>query len=490
MLKEAIAKVNFSNGAILIVLVAINFLVKGMFIDYHSLGGDEPFSVYHAQMDIPSIIDLLTKGNNPPLYEILLHWWIKLGGISTLSVRFPSLIASCVTLIYIYKLGESIANSRVAIIASVIFIFSNYHLLFAHEARVYAIFGMLSSMSMCYFYQLFLIVTNTAPKSTKTLFFYVFSSVFLIYAHYFGFFVLFAQGLFLLLFIKKILHWRILLSVLAVLLALYLPNLFTLYQRLNESIEGTWVSPPNGIDDLYNMIRHFTNAPVVTGTIILLLLASGVKVWLTRQKTQTNQGKLLIVVWFFSIFFAMFAISYQLPMFLDRYLMPASIAFIVLVSIAVDFLSLKAKYSWVLPVITIGLFVTTVKPAISNKRNVKEAVQFVKDWKDEKTLVLFSPTNFILDFSYYYDRNVFQTIDTTANYSKLQSMLGKESIVGVNSIEEVAIDSWKRIVYLDAAADFNNPTNGINARLEESFTLKTTQNVYEIYTIKEYVKDE
>lgn len=480
---------------IAIVLVLINFLIKGIFLSSNSLGGDEPFSVYHAQMDIASIIRLLAEGNNPPLYELLLNLWIKLFGISEFSVRVPSLIFSSMTVLFIYKLGTKFLNKRIALYASIIFIFSNYHILFAHEARVYSLLGLLSVISMYYFMSIIQYCTidtkveNYLKSSVRNnLIILIIIDTLIIYSHYFGFFILLTQFIFIA-FNKKIIskYWKQILICSSIIGLLYLPNIFVVLNRfIDSSTNGTWINPPNGIDSIYNMLRKFSNAPVVAVFVILILVSSFVKSIINKKTEQKNIYNRLVVFWFVFVFFFMFGISYLVPMFLDRYLMPGAIAFSLVIAISIDYIIKIQKYRYIIPIVICLLFAVTVKPNITNKRNVEETVDKIKEIKDSNTLVLICPSHFILNFAYYYNIEIFKDYNTNEIYSNIDKSLNLEGIYGVNSINEINFKKWDKIIFLDAAASFSYPNNNIKNQLDANYNLKNKYEFYEIFNVFEY----
>lgn len=471
-------------------LVLTNFVIKFFFISSNSIGGDEPFSIYHAQMDIISIIKLLSSGNNPPLYEILLHFWIKIFGISALAVRLPSLIFSCITVFYIYRFGIRYLNAKVAVYSSLIFIFSNYQVLFAHEARAYALLGMLSIMSMYYFMELVLFKNSLSnqPINKQSYVLFILSSILLIYSHYFGFFILIVQVLFIL-SNKNLLttYWKQLLLIFGILVVLYLPNLFVLFNRFHDSsANGTWVIAPNGVKSIYNMLRLFSNAPVVAVSAILIFLSAIIKYLVNRKSEANKLSAKLVVLWFTFIFFFMFGISYLIPMFLDRYLMPAFIAFCILLAIASEYLLRRKWFEYIIPGVLCILFITTIKPNITNKRNVKETVAKINEIKDKNTLVIICPYNFLLNYAYYQNIDIFKDYNISDIYKNIDKDLRSENIYGIRTINEIDYKKWNHIVYLDAAADFSCPNNNIKNSLDKSYKIKNEYTFYEIFKVYEY----
>ncbi len=476
-------KNDYSKVIIPITIIILNLIVKGIFIATNSIGGDEPFSIYHAQMDVVSIINQLSAGNNPPLYEILLHFWIRLFGISEMAVRIPSLIFSTITVLFLYKIGKQFFNLRVAIYSSLFFIFSNYQIFFAHEARTYSLMAMFTTISM-YFYLKF-IVENITNK--KTLIPLIFSNILLIYSHYFGFFVLFIQLIFILLntdLLRK--QWRLLLIIIGITIILYFPIIPTLINRFFDSVgNGTWLKSPN-LGSIYSILRGFTNAPVLTSLTLVVLTISIIKYLIKYTSINTSIQSKFVATWFIFPFLFMFAISYWIPMFLDRYLIFTSIPFLLLLALAADFIFENNKYKFIVPSLLCILFIITTKPNITNKRNVRETVQKVKTFENDSTAIIICPYEFSLNFAYYYDIEIFKNVNVKNIYDNINADLKKKNIYSIYNISEFNIKEWNNVVFLDAAADFSYPNNGILIALEKEYDLQEKLEFYEIFKVYKF----
>ena len=166
----------------------LNFFLKIFYLDSRDIAGDEPFSIFQSQKDIPDIIQMLKAENNPPLHFFLLHYWIKWFGISAFSVRFPSLLFSALTSVVIFKIGLKCFDIRTGITAALIFTFSTIHIYFSHEARVYSLFALLAAVSLFFYLRII-----ERPDERKNYFLLLLSNILLIYSHYFGFFVVFVE---------------------------------------------------------------------------------------------------------------------------------------------------------------------------------------------------------------------------------------------------------------------------------------------------------
>lgn len=467
----------YTTFIIPLAFLILNLVLKGLFLGSNSLGGDEPFSVYHSQQSLSNLLAIFQNENNPPLHFILLHYWIKFFGISEISVRIPSLIFSALTALFVYRIGLRFFNLRVAIYASILFLFSTYQVTFAHEARAYALMGLLTAASMYYYME----IVISKNRSNWNMCWFLLANTLLIYTHFFGFFVLFLQFFFIL-FQRNLLKefYRFLILFVGVMLVTYSPYLWTILGRFTHSTQGgTWLTPPSGISEFYEMLRAFSNAPVTAVFTIAALVIGLILLILKRKQNPNRLATRLVVCWFYIPFVFMFVISFWIPMFLDRYLMFIAIGFCVLVALSADFIIQKPTFQFIIPSFICLLFIVSVKPNKSNKREVRETVELVKSLENDSTLVLVAPIHFSLNFIYYYDRPLFQTADNKV----VLDGLSKNSLHCINSLGNLDYRSWKRIVLVDAASNFSAPNNNILNTLNAEYTQTNKQHIEEIFDI-------
>lgn len=480
MHQEAMIKGNkFSRYYLPVFFILLGLILKGIFLGSNSLGGDEPFSVYHSQQSLDQLFAIFKQENNPPLHFLVLHYWIRCFGISEIAVRIPSLLFSALTVLFIYRIGLRFFNLRVAVIAALLFTFSTYQVLYAHEARAYALMGFLTSVSMYYYLE----IIHETKRNNWSRCWFLLANALLIYTHFFGFFVLFIQFFFL--FFQPALlrkHYRFLVLFVTVMLLVYAPYMWLILTRFSSAAGGTWVTPPSGINALYEMIRAFSNAPV-TAVFTLAGSISGLVLLFVQRKQNPNRlATRLVLCWFYLPLLFMFIISFWIPMFLDRYLMFVSIGFYLAVAVSTDFIFRNTRWKLLVPGLICLLFIVTVKPNKTNKREVRETVQLVKQLENDSTLVLVAPVHFSLNFLYYYDRELFRSSDP----EYIRQQLSKRSLYCINSLEGIDYQSPKRVVLVDAASNFSAPNNRILSTLTTRLTQTNKHHLEEIFDIYEF----
>lgn len=448
-----------------ILLLAINLIIKALFLGNGSLGGDEPFTVFYSQADFSTFAAMMQDENNPPLYFILLHFWIKLFGISVVSVRILPLIFSSLTVVFIYKLGQKFLNVRVALLASLLFTFSNFHTFFAHETRVYPLFTLLTTISM---YSFLSLAGNKGGR--KHFISLLFSNTLLIYSHFLGFFVILAQVIavvFIRDFRKAILKKYCFICLLT--FVLYLPYLRLLISRFSTfNDKGTWVPSPTP-EDLYTNLWKFSNAPVNTVVFILLMVTALILLILNRKKISgIPSGNIkVILIWFLVPYLLIFLISLVTPMFLDRYLIFISIGYYLVIAVSIHFIG--SGKNWIfypLSVMAVFLMLFTYNPRTGDERNTQELVNTIRQWKTGKTAVYLCPEWIDKGFVYYYNTEYFK------DYKNTRTRLNTDHVFPINSAHQVndtLLLNCESAIYLDGWSVQVDPENMIYRKLAGAF---------------------
>src|SRR5215204_2761750 len=176
----------------LLAILLVALLLRVFQLDAESLWLDEATSVYIGNHGFVQILKISFAEINPPLYYLLLHYWMQLFGGSEFSVRLPSVFFGVFSVAMLYKVGTLLFNKRTGLMSAFIMAISAYQIYYSQEARAYTMSVLLALISFYYFLKLF------EGKDYWILAGYVLSSTALMYAHYYGLFLVFAQALFVL----------------------------------------------------------------------------------------------------------------------------------------------------------------------------------------------------------------------------------------------------------------------------------------------------
>ena len=132
---------------LLLFVIAFGFALRVHRIDEKGLWLDEAFSVWMAQNTLPELMGWLVRiDQHPPLYYVLLHFWLWFGD-SAAHVRMLSALFGTLAIPVIFLVGRRLFGNGVGLIAAFILAISPFHVRFAQEARMYTLLSLNASLA-------------------------------------------------------------------------------------------------------------------------------------------------------------------------------------------------------------------------------------------------------------------------------------------------------------------------------------------------------
>jgi hypothetical protein len=146
-----------------IILTVVGGILRVFLLGNKVMWLDETFSVWLANHSVADMLHWMVKlDQHPPLYYLLLHYWIALEGDGPGAVRLLSAIFSTATIPIVYLIGKRMSSKMMGVAAAVILAFSPFNIRFAQDARMYTLLAFNAAVAI---YALVRLLTD--PRSTR-----------------------------------------------------------------------------------------------------------------------------------------------------------------------------------------------------------------------------------------------------------------------------------------------------------------------------------
>lgn len=322
----------------LILLVGLALIARLHGITEPVIWYDEGYSLLLSQRS-PALIWTTTAGDvHPPLYYVILHYWMQLFGSSVLSVRGLSVLADVGTLLLCIKLMSLLVSRRAALIAGVLFALLPIAVRYSQEVRMYTLLGMWLMAAT-----LVLVCWGRQPWLRRYPLLYVLLMTAAFYTHYFAALCVLVHWLYwsglgsgesVLLPARK---WLLANVAIVLLYMPWLPN-FIAQSRAMNGLDWipptTWATLPGFIGLAAVMTKPADDglwwALLVSGLIVACSMIALHSPHIHRRSV------LLLFTYFFVPVFSVFLLSWIVPIFMPRYLVFAAAGLPLIVAIALE----------------------------------------------------------------------------------------------------------------------------------------------------------
>ncbi len=270
---------------ILLIIILLGVSLRAYQLTARSLWFDEAFSWRLIQFSLPEMIARDAQDVHPPLYYIVLKWWSVVFGSSLPSLRGFSVAMAAATIALSYLFTAEATRSRGAgLLTAMLIAFSGFQIQYAWEARMYT----LGTAAILLSSWLLIKALRAHPPRFSWWLAYSLATVAFAYIHYYSFFSIAAQMIFLFGYIivtnggrigeilQSRITWYVLLAYL-VMLGIYAPWISTFMAQNAQVQQSYWIPEIGGWsipDTFYRMFAPTRSIPRHDGIGWILLAAA------------------------------------------------------------------------------------------------------------------------------------------------------------------------------------------------------------------------
>ena len=314
---RAIGSAGGAYGITLVLITAAAVAIRFRCLTCKPFWFDECFSVEVSRVRVRDFVHLLWwREANMSLYYLLLRGWMHLGQ-SPFFIRSLSVAIAAATVPAVYWLADLLYDRRVAIIAAVLCAFNAYSVRYAQEARSYALFLLMATLSSA------LLIRYLRDSTDRNRIWYVSISVLAVYAHFYALLLLAAQWL--------ALRWKSApglkddfgLKRAWILIAISVSPLLIFVAKTGAG-PIKWIQRP-GVLDLLEFFEHLAGSnswelPVVMVLAAVVSVAPFARRLLARNQPWEVWRAQFLLVWLLFPILLTVLLSFARPVFLGRYM--------------------------------------------------------------------------------------------------------------------------------------------------------------------------
>jgi hypothetical protein len=125
---------------LVLIITVVGGGLRVLFLAKNGMWLDETFSVWLANHSAVDMLQWTVKlDQHPPLYYLLLHYWIALHGDTPYYARLLSVLFGAGTIPIIYLIGKRLSGAVVGLAAAMFLALSPFNIYFAQETRMYTL---------------------------------------------------------------------------------------------------------------------------------------------------------------------------------------------------------------------------------------------------------------------------------------------------------------------------------------------------------------